>query len=660
LKKFKTYLACFLAAVFLLTAVAPPALAAAPFPDIGSHWACADIEQFAAKGYIKGYPDGTFQPERSISRAEFLTILVNCLGVQPKDRSKSCFQDVGSDHWALASINEAVQKGIVLPKEYPTGLLPNGAIARSETAAMMVRALGEKPDYSRLPFKDQDQLAKSMYRGYIKTAYNKGILAGCSDGEFKPFATVNRAQACTMLTRLLERLDKDRDPVVPVQPNLPSESLTSVVVNGKSFDMWTTPVVFKTGLSEVAAASISNAGEAIIVNNLYRFPLNSTQDNPDVVVGNARYLVKSLGVEGKSLVVHPTTRKIYKLDLDGYKYNADYIKLYIGNALSDRYLSDLELTGEYTVKLNGKTYDLTRDKITIEVNDRFYRLTGLTFTEIDTRPTLVETDPVAVDEPGIDDILAIFEGTNSIDLNSTSQVDFLIAGERYKMSRVVIDASGNFTLTGGTEIYPLSQVTMVIDDEYYKLDEVKLQGGKFVFYCTKSKVQDWVVINDVYYNSRDVEIIKDGTPYSLDDVLVVSRDIVRINGRQYDLDSSIRCRYDGKVYDIKHINFDPYLEVVTIDARGLSEYQETSHPDRYRFYYRNDLYHRGTGDVSIYVDGRWRDFDKVTVSDPVYFKYKSTYYKLLGARIEIDGREFEVSDAIWRGKDRTFEIYLDN
>lgn len=660
MKKLKTYLAYFLAAAFLLTAVASPALAAS-FPDIGSHWARADIEQFAAKGYIKGYPDGTFQPERSISRAEFLTILVNCLGLQPKDKSKSCFQDVGSDHWALASINEAVQKGIILPKEYPTGLLPNGAITRSETAAMMMRALGKKPDYSGLPFKDQDQLAKSMYRGYIKTAYNEGILAGCSDGEFKPFATVTRAQACTMLTRLLEHINKDQDPVAPVQPNLPSGNLTSVVVNGKSFDLWTTPVVFKTGLSEVTAASINTTGEAIIVNNLYRFPLNSIQDNPDVVIGNARYLVKSLGVEGESLVVHPTTtRKIYKLNLNGYKYNADYIKLYIGNALSKQYLSDMELTGEYTAKLNGKTYDLTRDKITIEINDRFYRLTGFTFTETETKPTLVETDPVAVDEPGIDDILAIFEGINSIDLNSISRVDFLISGERYKMSEVVIDASGNFTLTSGTEIYPLSQVTMVIDDEYYKLDEVKLQGGKFVFYCTKSKVQDWVVINDVYYNSRDVEIIKDGTPYSLDDVLVVSKDIVRIDGRQYDLDSSIRCRYDGKVYDIKHIDFDPDLEVVTIDARGLSEYQETSRPDQYRFYYRNDLYHRGTDDVIIYVDGNWRNFAQITVSDPVYFKYKSTYYKLLGARIKIDDREFEVSDAIWRGKDRTFEIYLDN
>lgn len=663
MKKYKLHLTCLLAAVFLLTAVVSPVLAAAPFPDIKGHWARADIEQFAAKGYIKGYPDGTFQPERSISRAEFIAILINCLGIQPKDTSSSCFQDVGKDYWALPSINAAVQKGIILPKEYPTGLLPTGAITRSETAAMMVRALGKDPDYSALPFKDQDQLAKSMYRGYIKTAYNEGILAGCSDGEFKPFATVTRAQACTMLTRLLERLDqKQTTPPVETnpQPNLPASSLTSVVVNGNSFDLWTTPVVFKTGLSEVTATTISTTGQAIVVNNLYRFPLNTTKDNPDVVVGNARYVINSLGVDGKSLVVYPTTiRKIYKLNLDGYKYNADYIKLYIGNALSDCYLADMELLGESTVKINDKTYDLTTNKIAIEVNDRFYRLTGFVFTETDTKPTLVEIDPVAVDEPGIDDILAIFDGINSIDPNSISQIDFLIAGERYKMSDVVIDASGNFTIIGGTKIYPISDVTMVIDGNYYQLDEVKLQGGKFIFYCTKNKLQNWVVINDHYYNSKDVEIIKDGTIYPIEDVLVVSKNIVRIDGRQYDLDSSIRCRYNGNVYDIKHIDFDPYLEVITIDVRGLSDYQEISRPDQYRFYYRNDLYHKGTDDVSIYVDGRWRGFNEVTITDPTYFKYKNISYKLIGARIEIEDREFTISDAIWRGKNRTFEIYLD-
>ncbi|NPV29493.1 MAG: S-layer homology domain-containing protein [Firmicutes bacterium] len=655
MKKAGACIAFLLVAVFSVWAAVPGAAGAASpaFTDIGQHWARADIEKLAALGYIKGYPDRTFRPERQVSRAEFITLLISCLGASPADRTKTWFADVRTTHWALAQINEAVKRGILIPGEYPGGLAPDGPIMRSETAAMVVRALGKAPDSTPLPFKDQDKLARSMYRGYIKTACNEGLLTGYSDGEFKPFAHLTRAQACAILVRFLEKQGEKQGASPAPLPGA-AGGITSVVVGGKSFDIRTTPVVFKSGLSEVGVSRIETAGASIIVNGTYRFVLNSAAGNPDVVIGNARYTVEKLSISGSSLVVATGARKVYKVAVGGYRYGADYVKLYIGDRYGINYLSDAELTGERTVEIDGKEYDLAEDKITIAVADRFYRVKGFVFKERDTEISLEETDPVVVEKPDLSDITAVFVGPRPLDLGGVKRLEFLVDGEIYSLSEVALDASGSFVVE--EKAHPAAGATLFADGAWYEITKAAVYKGKLIFYCTESEVEAWAVVDGRCRPAGSIRILKDGASYPLESVLVVKRNVVRIGGRQYEVDSSIKCRVDGKIYDIEEIDFDAAREMVVLETE---EATGSGQPAEYVFYLGGAVLQDGVEDEDrIYAGGRWREFDEVVILDPARFACGGAAYDLIGARVKIGGAEYTVTDTAWRGRTQTLEVYL--
>lgn len=651
-------MACLLLAALIAGVVLPGAARGATpdFNDIGQHWAREDINKFTAKGYIKGYPDGTFRPEQPVTRAEFTTLLVTCLEAQATDRTKTYFSDVKVTHWALGQINEAVRRGILLTVDYPTGLAPDGAIKRSEIAAMVVRALGKTAGSGALPFKDASQIAQSMYRDYIITAYNAGLLSGYPDGEFKPFNTVTRAEACTMLVRFLEK--RGTPVVVTPSPDLPAAgTLTTLVAGGKSYDIRTTPVIFKSGSLEIRANRIDTAGTIFFIVNDSRFLLDSATGNPDVIIGNIRYTVKKFTAGGSSLIADTSVQKLYKVTVDGYKYDAEFVKLYIGNRNSDLFLSDAELAGEYSLKIDGRTYDLSKDKITIAVRDQFYRVKRIISDENETRLNLVETDPVVIDKPDMSDITAIFVGSRTLDLTRIRSMSLIIDGKTYRFSEISLDAEGSFVVRDRT--YPVKEVTMIIDQEYYKIDSAQVYKGKFIFYCTESDVESWVEIDGKCRPASDVQILKDGSFYSLDEALVVKRNVLRIKNRQYNVDSSIKCRFDGKVYDIEEIDFDTVSNMVTLEVKEATGYWG-SQPVNCVFYLNDRVYQRGISEGdALYTGGRWRDFSSIAIVDPARYTYDNSTYDLIGARLRLDDEEFKIYDTVWRGRTETLEIHLE-
>ena len=80
-----------------------------PFPDVpADYWAAREIGYAAARGWISGGSDGTFQPGRSVTRAEAVKILNRAMGRQAEERDvASPFADVSRDHWAYWEILEA-------------------------------------------------------------------------------------------------------------------------------------------------------------------------------------------------------------------------------------------------------------------------------------------------------------------------------------------------------------------------------------------------------------------------------------------------------------------------------------------------------------------------------------------------------------------------
>ncbi|AOQ23301.1 hypothetical protein MTAT_18330 [Moorella thermoacetica] len=655
----KRIVSLLMAAILLLLLPVTPSAATPQFTDIQNHWAKDYILSFANKGFVKGYPDQTFKPDRPISRAEFTSILLNCLGITPaSDVNTPTFSDT-TNHWARAQIAEAVRRGILVVSEYPGGLKPDDPIYRSEAAAMMIRALGKSPDMTPTSFKDSNQIAKSMYRGYIKAASSEGLMHGYPDGTFRPFQGVKRGEACAMLVNLLGKIGTASPPAVQVNPSSNS-ALSAVVIQGNHYKLGDTVVYLKRDSTNIPIYSLSVAGGLVFINNTFTYPLNSTDNNPDLVVNNTRYVQCRLSVSGSDLQVTPGAVKLDSISYNGYKYNADYVKLYIGNKNGSYYLSDAELVDRQTVRVGGNSYDISSTPVSIALGDNFYAINGINYDSSGISLDLAATTPVVMNGLDISDISAIFVDTRSLDLNTISSLFFIIDGSRYDRSEVVIDASGNFT--ANNKYYTPDQVTMVINNSFYKLTDVKSFGGKFIFYCTASNVTTWAIVNGKYQDASTIQILVGNNIYTLDKILVVQHNVIRIGGRQYKLGDIFGCRINGTLYDIEDINYDNSLDLVTMDvteSTGSWTGYLPGQPQKYLFYVDNSIYQDGaTGDVTIYAGGGWRTFDSITFSDQSHFVYDNTTYNLLGAEIKIGDTVFTVVDSAWRVSSQVMEVYL--
>jgi hypothetical protein len=158
------------------------------------------------KAYISGYPDGTFRPERSITRAEMAALLVRVSNKtidnspdKAVDQASFTYSDVASTHWAKEIIGQATRMGLM--KGYVDGSFKaERGMTRAEMAAILSRLLGDAPS-SGESFPD----VKGHWAQSAIEQVKAGIISGYADGTFRPEQTLTRAEAVTMLNKLLGR-----------------------------------------------------------------------------------------------------------------------------------------------------------------------------------------------------------------------------------------------------------------------------------------------------------------------------------------------------------------------------------------------------------------------------------------------------------------------
>lgn len=196
LKQFTTYVLA-----LMMLANGSTALAAS-FSDTGNHWANSSIEQMAASKRINGYPDGTFKPDRQVSRAEFVNMANQTFGLSGTAANTN-FNDVKSADWFYPQVSAAQSVGYI--QGYPDGTFkPNQSISREEAAAVLARLLKlDTSTPSTLTVKDAEVI-DSWAKGSVSALLSKQIFNGYEDGSFKPFAPISRAEAATAFQRSWE------------------------------------------------------------------------------------------------------------------------------------------------------------------------------------------------------------------------------------------------------------------------------------------------------------------------------------------------------------------------------------------------------------------------------------------------------------------------
>lgn len=186
--------------------------AAPPFSDISGHWAENDIRRAAALGIVKGYPDGTFRPDRAISRAEFVVMLVNALSAELPEPSRDgrAFADVRLfGRWSSAAIDRAYLARLV--EGYPDGRFgPRREISQAEMAAVIARALRLAPVDGEASFAGESPLPQ-WAQASVSSFLQEGIQIGRGSAPFAPGGTATRAETIVMLLGLMDRLTPSAD-----------------------------------------------------------------------------------------------------------------------------------------------------------------------------------------------------------------------------------------------------------------------------------------------------------------------------------------------------------------------------------------------------------------------------------------------------------------
>ena len=159
--------------------------------------------------YIQGYADGTVHPDNNITRAQVATIFFRLLDEDVRDDSLTTyntFTDVSADYWANTAISTMSELGVI--QGYSDGTFrPNAFITRAQFAAICARF----DDTVKRGSSDFTDIDGHWAEAEIERAATLGWIQGYSDGTFRPNNNITRAQAMTMINRVLCRLPEDED-----------------------------------------------------------------------------------------------------------------------------------------------------------------------------------------------------------------------------------------------------------------------------------------------------------------------------------------------------------------------------------------------------------------------------------------------------------------
>lgn len=238
----KKIISLVIATAFALSSMSMNVFAAdVEFSDIDGHWAEETIIKFKDKNIISGYPDGTFKPDNSVTRAEFAKIITEAFNLQEKNPLE--YEDVAQDGWYYPYLECSAKYIPVypLPVSYESNIpyrdasnkdgnyfLPDTEAIRMHVAETLVEVKKDKEKINvELPviqdiqaeletkFKDADYVNLYPMHGKVPTNVQRmfeytwladklDVMHGNTDGYFLPYGKITRAELVTAIDRLLK------------------------------------------------------------------------------------------------------------------------------------------------------------------------------------------------------------------------------------------------------------------------------------------------------------------------------------------------------------------------------------------------------------------------------------------------------------------------
>ena len=178
------------------------------FTDVPANfWASVPIAALSARGILDGFPDGTFRPNKPITRAEFAEIVRRAFN-KPASREALKFNDLKPDYWALPAINQATQTRFM--SGFPNGSFqPNRQIPRLQVLLALATGLNLQPKQPAAQvinqYQDADQIPKYA-ADKIAAAIEAGLVLDDNNAKrLSPEKLATRAEVATLVHKALDQ-----------------------------------------------------------------------------------------------------------------------------------------------------------------------------------------------------------------------------------------------------------------------------------------------------------------------------------------------------------------------------------------------------------------------------------------------------------------------
>jgi hypothetical protein len=174
-----------------------------PFIDVSDHWAKDFIVGLVNEGLISGFPDGTFKPDASMTRAQYAALLVKAFDPAAKRAAKD-FTDVPQSFWGYDAVQKAY-RGEFLSGMSEKTFAPNENVTRVQVIVSLVNGLGLSGGSQSLldKYEDADKIP-NYGKDEVATATQKQIVVNYPKAEqFEPNKDATRAEVAAMVYQAL-------------------------------------------------------------------------------------------------------------------------------------------------------------------------------------------------------------------------------------------------------------------------------------------------------------------------------------------------------------------------------------------------------------------------------------------------------------------------
>ncbi len=380
--------------LLLLTSVL--AVSAARFNDVtsGYSWAEESIEALATMSIINGYPDGSFQPGKNITKEEAISLFARMLGASEKlnesvvSLANTLYEDALEKYTSYATEAAAylMYKKVLTEADLSTYLSSSNkgeTLKRYEAATLIAKCLGgdvwlkSNPDVT-LSFKDADEVPAAA-KGYVYFASEAGVMQGMENDKFVPMGNVTRAQVATMIYRIISQMNYTYSigVIEAIDGNNNTVTIKDAAGVSETYAISKSVAVMLDG--EQAQLTLLSVGQEAVLtfsnNALYSLE----------VVSKAVDEVYEAIYKGKSADTKGTTIKFNVMDTNealSYILADNYVVSYNGNSGS---LSDLIINDYVKIHVNSNKITL------IEAETKTITVTGARVESITFDPDVVVT-----------------------------------------------------------------------------------------------------------------------------------------------------------------------------------------------------------------------------------------------------------------------------